>query len=66
MAQGNSNGNLKASAKIWSKGLNSHKGTGVGAEQKIAVNAKIVPEKSSSKYVAQDTYLDTVIATITY
>lgn len=56
----------KDSTKTWSKGLNSHKGTGVGVEQKIAVNAKIVPEKSSSNYVAQDTYLDTVTATISY
>lgn len=54
------------STKVWNKGVNSYNATGTGEEQTVQFNAKIVPEKSSSKYVAQDTYIDTVIAEVTY
>lgn len=54
------------SSKAWSKGFNSYNATGIGSEQIIDVNAKIVLNKSSSTYVAQDVYLDNVTAEITY
>lgn len=54
------------STKTWSKGLTSYVSVATGIEEIINMNALIVPENSSSKYVAQDSYLDTVIAEINY
>lgn len=54
------------SSKIWNNGVNSHTSKGTGYNQVINLNAKIVVDKSSSLYVAADTYLDTVVANITY
>lgn len=54
------------SSKTWSKGQNSYKSTGTGEEQTIRMNANIVPNSSSSLYLAQDNYLDTIIAEISY
>lgn len=54
------------SSKAWSKGFNSYDSTGVGIEQIINVNAKIVPNKSSSKYIAADIYMDSITAEIIY
>ena len=54
------------STKVWNKGNNSYISIGTSSEQIIDINASIVPDKSSSNYLAQDTYLDTVIAIITY
>ena len=52
--------------KVWNKGNNAYSSTGNGDNQTIALNAKIVPDKSSSKYLAPDMYLDTVTAVISY
>ena len=52
--------------KIWNMGNNSYSATGTGSIQNIALNAKIVPGNSSSLFPAQDFYLDTVTAVITY
>lgn len=54
------------STKVWSKGLNSYSSTGIGSLQTIDFNAKTLPDKSSSKFLAQDTYLDNVTAEIVY
>lgn len=54
------------SSKPWIAGVNSYTSTGVGSNQVIDMNAKIVPSASSSSYIAADTYLDTVIATVSY
>lgn len=54
------------SAKTWRKGENSFKSIGNGVEQNIVFSAKIVPEDSSSSYIAQDTYIDTITTTISY
>lgn len=54
------------SSKTWTKGLNTYNATGVGAEQIININAQIVPDKSSSKYIAQDVYLDNITAEVSY
>lgn len=52
--------------KVWNTGNNAYTSTGTGAEQVIDINAQIVPAKSSSNYLAQDSYLDTVTAVIAY
>lgn len=52
--------------KVWQKGSNSYKNIGTGEIQTIPVNASLVPDKSTSKYLAQDTYLDTITASISY
>lgn len=54
------------SSKVWNAGNNSYSATGTGLLQNISVNAKIVPDKSSSLFPAQDFYLDTVSAVITF
>lgn len=54
------------STKAWVKGKNSYTSNGNGNLQSIAMNAQIVPDKSSSNYIAQDFYLDTVTAEISY
>lgn len=54
------------SSKPWIAGLNSYQSIGVGTKQTIEVNAKIVPESSSSSYIAADTYLDAITATVSY
>lgn len=54
------------STKTWTKDLNSYNAIGIGAEQMINVNAQIVPDKATSKYVAADIYLDSVITEIIY
>lgn len=54
------------STKPWIAGVNSYNATGVGNNQVIEMNAKIVPSASSSSYIAQDTYVDTVTATVSY
>lgn len=54
------------STKSWIAGVNSYNATGVGSNQVIEMNAKIVPSASSSSYIAQDTYIDTVTATVSY
>lgn len=52
--------------KVWQKGNNSYKNIGTGENQSIYFNVSLVPDKSTSKYLAQDIYLDTVTATISY
>lgn len=52
--------------KVWNVGNSSYSATGNGESQEIVINAKIVPENSSSKYPAQDMYTDTVTAVIAY
>lgn len=54
------------SSKIWNNGVNSLTSQGTGASQEIILNAKIVVDKSFSICLAADTYLDTVVANITY
>lgn len=54
------------STKVWNVGINSFNEIGTGSYQSFNLNAKIVPVSSSSLYVAADTYLDTVVANITY
>lgn len=54
------------SSKTWNNGKNSYSLIGTGANQNIVMNAQIVPDSSSSQYLAQDSYLDTVTATISY
>lgn len=54
------------SSKVWNQGKNTVAGTGNGEIQYIPLNGQIVPAQSSSLYVAQDSYLDIVTATITY
>lgn len=53
-------------SKVWNNGNNSYSGTGTGIPEAIALNATIIPSKSSSKYPSEDSYLDTITATITY
>lgn len=52
--------------KVWSSGINEYQAVGDGESQKIDINAQIVPNKSSSQYLAQDSYIDTVTAVISY
>lgn len=52
--------------KIWSSGNNVYRSTGTGVKQNISVNAQIIPDKSSSLYVAQDNYLSNVVVEIEY
>lgn len=52
--------------KVWNAGNNSHTATGTGVNQIIPVNGTIVPAKSSSLFPAEDFYLDTVTAVITF
>ena len=54
------------SSKVWNAGVNSYKATGTGDFQTIAMEARIVPDKSGSKYPAPDMYLDTITAIISY
>lgn len=54
------------SSKVWKLNYNSFNSIGNGEMQTIIINAKILPENSSSKYLAQDTYIDSVIAEISY
>lgn len=54
------------STKIWNKGVNSYTSKGIGVKQVIPLNAKIVTDKSTSKYLAQDSYLDTVTVNLNY
>lgn len=54
------------SSKVWNAGNHSYTSKGIGSNQEIAINASLIPDKSSSKYIAQDTYLDTITATISY
>lgn len=54
------------SSKTWAKGFNSYSSIGTGEPQIININAKIVVDKSSSTYIAQDSYLDTVTLTVNY
>lgn len=54
------------SNKVWNAGVNSYKATATGEIQTIPMNAKIVPDKSASKYPAPDMYLDTITAIISY
>lgn len=54
------------STKVWKKGVNSYEDIGSGLDKEISVNATIIPESSSSKYIAGDSYVDTVIAEIIY
>lgn len=54
------------SSKPWIANVNSLNSLGNGEVQIIQMNARIIPDKSSSNYIAADTYLDTVIATVTY
>lgn len=54
------------SSKVWNMGNNSYNATGTGVLQNISVNAKIVPDKSTSLFPAQDFYLDTVTAVIAF
>lgn len=54
------------STKIWIKGMNEYSAKGTGSLQKITVNAQILPEDSSSKYVAEDIYVDTLTAEVSY
>lgn len=54
------------SSKPWIAGLNSYEAIGIGSNQTIEVNAKLVPEASSSSHIAADTYLDTIVATVSY
>ena len=54
------------SSKVWNAGNNYHQATGNGESQTIPMNAKIVPDKSGSKYPAPDMYLDTITAIISY
>lgn len=72
------NGNLKGdklaysiqipddSTKVWNAGNHSYHSIATGNIQEIQLKASLIPDKSSSKYIAQDTYLDTVTATISY
>lgn len=53
-------------SKPWISNINSYKATASGEFDKIEVNAKIVPNSSSSLYPAQDNYFDTVTAVISY
>lgn len=53
-------------SKVWNNGNYAYNATGTGNNQPISINAKIVPNNSSSKYIAADSYLDTVTATISY
>lgn len=52
--------------KVWNSGLNAYSSKGSGVSQNIEMNAYIVPNKSSSQYLAQDNYFDTVTAVISY
>lgn len=54
------------STQIWKLNFNSFASVGTGTMQTITMNAKILPENSSSKYLAQDTYIDSVIAEFSY
>lgn len=52
--------------KPWISNVNSYKATASGEFDKIEVNARIMPDSSSSLYPAQDSYFDTVTAVISY
>lgn len=52
--------------KVWNNGINSYVAKGTGVEQNIDINAQIVPDQSSSRYIAQDMYTDTITAVISY
>lgn len=52
--------------KVWNAGNNSYTATGTGSSQTIPLNSTIVPAKSSSLFPAEDFYLDTVTAVITF
>lgn len=54
------------STKIWIKGMNEYSAKGTGSLQKFTVNAQILPEDSSSKYVAEDIYVYTLTAEVSY
>lgn len=54
------------STKEWGKGVNSFSSIGNGTEQHLSFDIQIKPEKSSSLYVAEDFYQDSVIAEISY
>lgn len=54
------------STKVWNKGINSYSLIGTGINQVIEMNAKIIVDQSSSKYIAADTYLDTITANVSY
>lgn len=52
--------------QVWNTGNNSYKANATGEFETIEINAQIVPDKSSSMYMAQDSYTDTVTAIIAY
>lgn len=54
------------SSKVWNAGQNSYTDTGTGISQSIPINARLVPENSSSRYPAPDFYMDAITATINY
>lgn len=53
-------------SKVWSKGINTYSSVGSGQTQTIRMNAQIIPDNSSSSYVAQDSYFDTITAEVNY
>lgn len=52
--------------KPWIANVNSYQAKATGEFEKIEVNARIMPDSSTSKYPAQDSYFDTVTAVISY
>lgn len=54
------------SSIVWNNGIGVYNGVGNGQNQSIPLNTKIIPEKSSSKFLAKDFYMDTITVYISY
>jgi spore coat protein U-like protein len=51
---------------IWNTGNSNYPSTGTGLTQSIPVVATLVPSQTTNQYPTADSYLDTVVATISY
>lgn len=57
---------LPGTNDTWGTGNDTFKSIGTGSQVSITLNARIMPENSSSLYVAQDTYIENVVTEIIF
>lgn len=54
------------SSEVWNTSNYSYSSTGTGSTQTIPIVITLVPSQTANKYPTADSYLDTVIATVSY
>lgn len=53
-------------SNVWNAGESNYTAAGIGSSQSITMKATLVPAQSTSSYPSPDSYMDTVVATISY